>query len=268
MRGRPAARRCGYWKAKSSWRVSPGSGTTFADAPGGYDWCVQGRPHGVGSHALRMCLRYTFRVLLMYLLPGCGLQTAARLGAATHPQRPHPGKPDPAPDHPARPGPLSRRRTRRPVPETVDNRNLVPAPEADRPRYRPRPARTLRDPGPPGGLGAPARAQHDRRARRPRRRHRRPHARAGHLHRRAVPDPRRDHRRHLLPPLPQAPGQRKRPVCRAGRRHPHPPARPRGPQRTSGRTAAERRTWTREPADYTITIVPSNLPKTDISLRS
>jgi hypothetical protein len=36
-------------------------------------------------------------------------------------------------------------------------------------------------------------------------------------------------------------------------------------QRTSGRTAAQRRTWTSEPADYTLTIVPSNLPKTDVS---
>jgi hypothetical protein len=36
-------------------------------------------------------------------------------------------------------------------------------------------------------------------------------------------------------------------------------------QRTSGRTAAERRKWTSEPADYTLTIVPSNLPKTDVS---
>jgi Transposase DDE domain/Insertion element 4 transposase N-terminal len=43
-----------------------------------------------------------------------------------------------------------------------------------------------------------------------------------------------------------------------------PPGRP-GRQRTSGRTAAERREWTTEPAEYTITIVPSNLPKTDIS---
>ncbi len=39
-------------------------------------------------------------------------------------------------------------------------------------------------------------------------------------------------------------------------------------QRTSGRTAAQRRTWISEPADYTLTIVPSNLPKTDTSLRS
>jgi hypothetical protein len=36
-------------------------------------------------------------------------------------------------------------------------------------------------------------------------------------------------------------------------------------QRTSGRTPAERRKWTSEPADYTLTIIPSNLPKTDIS---
>jgi hypothetical protein len=41
-----------------------------------------------------------------------------------------------------------------------------------------------------------------------------------------------------------------------------------GRQRTSGRTAAQRRTWISEPADYTITIVPSNLPKTDVSLAS
>jgi len=39
-------------------------------------------------------------------------------------------------------------------------------------------------------------------------------------------------------------------------------------QRTSGRTPAERRKWISEPADYTLTIVPSNLPKTDVSLRS
>jgi hypothetical protein len=41
-----------------------------------------------------------------------------------------------------------------------------------------------------------------------------------------------------------------------------------GRQRTSGRTAAQRRKWTSEPADYTLTIVPSNLPKTDVSLGS
>jgi hypothetical protein len=35
--------------------------------------------------------------------------------------------------------------------------------------------------------------------------------------------------------------------------------------RTSGRTAAERRNQTCEPADYTLTTVPSNLPKTDVS---
>jgi hypothetical protein len=41
-----------------------------------------------------------------------------------------------------------------------------------------------------------------------------------------------------------------------------------GRQRTSGRTAAQRRTWISEPAGYTITIGPSNLPKADISPRS
>jgi Transposase DDE domain len=39
-------------------------------------------------------------------------------------------------------------------------------------------------------------------------------------------------------------------------------------QRTSGRTAAERRNQTCEPAGYTLTIIPSNLPKTDVSLGS
>ena len=39
-------------------------------------------------------------------------------------------------------------------------------------------------------------------------------------------------------------------------------------QRTSGRTASQRRKWISEPAEYTITIVPSNLPKTDTSLTS
>jgi hypothetical protein len=41
-----------------------------------------------------------------------------------------------------------------------------------------------------------------------------------------------------------------------------------GRQRTSGRTAAQRRTWMSEPVDYTITIAPSNLPKADIKPRS
>jgi hypothetical protein len=38
-----------------------------------------------------------------------------------------------------------------------------------------------------------------------------------------------------------------------------------GRQRTSGRTSAQRRTWISEPAEYAITVVPSNLPKTDVS---
>jgi hypothetical protein len=36
-------------------------------------------------------------------------------------------------------------------------------------------------------------------------------------------------------------------------------------QRTSGRTSAERRKQTCEPVDYTLAIVPSNLPKADVS---
>jgi hypothetical protein len=41
-----------------------------------------------------------------------------------------------------------------------------------------------------------------------------------------------------------------------------------GRHRTAGRTAAQRRKWISEPVDYTITIVPSNLPKTDVTPRS
>lgn len=41
-----------------------------------------------------------------------------------------------------------------------------------------------------------------------------------------------------------------------------------GRHRTSGRTAAQRQTWISEPAEYSITIDPSNLPKADISPRS
>ena len=41
-----------------------------------------------------------------------------------------------------------------------------------------------------------------------------------------------------------------------------------GRQRTSGRTAAQRQARASEPADYTLTIVPSNLPKTGVSPRS
>jgi Transposase DDE domain/Insertion element 4 transposase N-terminal len=36
------------------------------------------------------------------------------------------------------------------------------------------------------------------------------------------------------------------------------------PARTSGRTAYQRQNWHTEPVEYTITIVPSNLPKTDV----
>ena len=126
--------------------------------------------------------------------------------ADPHPRRPCENHPDQAAHHPPGPGPLSRRGTRRPVPEKMADRNRFPSPEEDRPRRRPRPARALGGTRPPGSLGATARPQHDRRARRPRRRHRRPRARPDLLHRRAVPRPRRRHRRHLLPALRQAPG--------------------------------------------------------------
>ena len=40
------------------------------------------------------------------------------------------------------------------------------------------------------------------------------------------------------------------------------------PSRTSGRTPFQRQNWHTEPVTYTITIVPSNLPETDIRPRS
>jgi hypothetical protein len=42
------------------------------------------------------------------------------------------------------------------------------------------------------------------------------------------------------------------------------PARHQRPARTSGRTSFQRQNWHTEPVTYTITIVPSNLPETDI----
>ena len=68
MRGRPAARRCGYWKAKGSWRISLGSATTCADAPAAGP-VRSGAASGVDGHIPRMYRWYTFRVLLMYLRP-------------------------------------------------------------------------------------------------------------------------------------------------------------------------------------------------------
>src|SRR5260221_491562 len=83
------------------------------------------------------------------------------------------------------------------------------------------------------------------------------------------------------PALPSLPDTAPRLVCftrlpptRTGRTPPHagrdtaiaaPPPGRADRQRTAGRTPAERRTRTSEPADYTLTIIPSNLPKTDVS---
>ena len=122
-----------------------------------------------------------------------------------------------------------------------------------------------RGPGPPGSLGTAARAQHDRRARRPCRRHRRPGPRPDHLHRRAVPRPRRRHRRHLLPHCGKRPTSQNAPLAGLDTAILALPPGRADRQRTSGRTAAERQKWISEPADYTLTIVPSNLPKTDVS---
>ena len=105
-------------------------------------------------------------------------------------------------------------------------------------------------------------------ARRPRRRRRRPLTRPGHLHRRAVPRPRRVTADTCCPHCGKRPASENAPLAGLDAAIAALPPGRADRQRTSGRTAAERRKWASEPADYTLTIVPSNLPKTDVSLGS
>jgi hypothetical protein len=72
--------------------------------------------------------------------------------------------------------------------------NRVLAPEENRARPPPRPARTLRHARPPGSLGAAARPQHDRRDRGAGGLQRRLRSRCPLIHRRAVPGPLPRHR--------------------------------------------------------------------------
>ena len=96
MRGRPAVRRCGYWKARGSWRASPGSGTTCADTAHGYIGAVTG---GLGAAALYLsCTSGTPFVYFLYTcIHGCGLGrparpvTSARWSALPVPDRMLPG---------------------------------------------------------------------------------------------------------------------------------------------------------------------------------
>ena len=96
MRGRPAVRRCGYWKARGSWRASPGSGTTCADTAHGYIGAVTG---GLGAAALYLsCTSGTSFVYFLYTcIHGCGLGrparpvTSARWSALPVPDRMLPG---------------------------------------------------------------------------------------------------------------------------------------------------------------------------------
>ena len=117
---------------------------------------------------------------------------------------------------------------------------------------------------PPGSLGAAAHPQHHRHRRRPRRRGSAGHRPRAHpVHRRARPHPRPRRRRHPLPALRAPPRQ---PRCALDSLNTAILALPRhrqGRQRTSGRTAAERRTRHTEEVTYTIDITKSNLPKWD-----
>src|SRR5260370_683883 len=72
-----------------------------------------------------------------------------------------------------------------------ETENSVPPPKKAARRPPPRPARPVRGPRPAGSMGIPARAQHDRRRRGPRRRRRRHRSGPDPVHRRARPGPRR-----------------------------------------------------------------------------
>ena len=151
---------------------------------------------------------------------------------------------------------------RRPVCRKMANRNRVPPFQEDRPRPPPAAARPVSRTGPPGSLGAAAHPQHHRHRICPRRRNRRHRPRPHPVHRRARPHP--------------LPRRRRNPCRHCGHRPASPlaslntailalPRHRQGRQRTSGRTAAERRTRHTEEVTYTIEITKSNLPKWDTS---
>ena len=115
---------------------------------------------------------------------------------------------------------------------------------------------------PPGSLGTPARPQHDRRARRPRRRCRRARPRqitftaVLSLARAAITSD------TCCPHCGKRPTSANAPLADLDAAIAALPPGRADRQRTSGRTAAERQNQSSGPADYTLTIVPSNLPKT------
>src|SRR5271169_6877118 len=140
------------------------------------------------------------------------------------------------------------------------NRNRVPPFEEDGPRSPPPAARPVPRICPPGSLGTAAHPQHHRHRIRPRRRIRR-------------------HRPGLIPftavlGLIRSHVAAETPCRHCGHRPASPlaslntailalPRHRQGRQRTSGRTAAERRTRHTEEVTYTIDITKSNLPKWD-----
>ena len=180
------------------------------------------------------------------------------------PQRQDEDHPDAGADHPPGPRGLPGPRHRRPVCRKMANRNRVPPPEEDRPRPPPPAARPVPRTGPPGSLGTAAHPQHHRHRHRPRRRTRRhstpgssrspPSSASSASH--VAADACCRHCGHR-PASAGAPLASLNAAILALPRH-----RP-GRQRTSGRTAAERRTRHTEEVTYTIDITKSNLPKWD-----
>jgi hypothetical protein len=94
---------------------------------------------------------------------------------------------------------------------------------------------------------------------------RRARPRAHPVHRRPRPHPVPRRRGHLLPALRAPARQRRWHPGQPERRHPRHPRHRTGRQRTSGRTAAERRTRHTEEVTCTIDITKSNLPQWDIA---
>ena len=166
-------------------------------------------------------------------------------------------------DHPPGPRGISRSADRRPVCREMANRNRFPSFEADRPGPPPPAARPVPGTGPPGSLGTAAHPQHHRHRICPRRRIRRTRPRAHPVHRGARPRPVPRRRRHLLPALRAPPASAGAPLASLNAAILALPRHRPGRQRTSGRTATERRTRHTEEVTYTIDITKSNLPKWD-----
>ena len=148
------------------------------------------------------------------------------------------------------------------------NGDRVPPPEEDRQGHPPPAARPVPVTWPARKPGRCCSSTTSRPPLRPRRRIRRHRPRPHPVHRRprSRPVPRR--RRYLLPALRPPSRQRRCPAASLDAAILALPRHRPGRQRTSGRTAAERRTRHTEEVTYTIDITKSNLPQWDTSLKT